>query len=312
MLLLALAPTGVSAQATQEPEFPVIPIPIVENVFQSAEGIAFNGEGELFVSAVSLGPDSARNSGIYKISLDGDTTKLAPLYRTLGVAAIGDRDVLVADFGRTNWFEGARPNRDGIVWRVTPEGEATIAAAGMGDPNFILVRPDGTFLVSDDATDDMFIVDDGLIAREYNRTINYPNGMAYSLDGTRIYVAQIFTSIPPAVFDGRVWALPIENGWPSGDPEVIVDLGAGAGNDGLAVDEFGRIYISAPVAGQVWRFDPRNGERVLIAENISGVASIAFGRGEFDHYSLYSVQLRRGNGKISRIPVGARGAPMNR
>jgi sugar lactone lactonase YvrE len=78
--------------------------------------------------------------------------------------------------------------------------------------------------------------------------------------------------------------------------------------DGLVADEFGRIYIADNGSGSVRRFDPETGEVVVIAEGLTAVASLVFGEGEFDRYSLYATSTARGGGKIWRIPVGVRGA----
>ena len=40
---------------------------------------------------------------------------MAELYSNLGLAPIGERDILMADFGPTNRFNQG-PNADGIVW----------------------------------------------------------------------------------------------------------------------------------------------------------------------------------------------------
>ena len=47
---------------------------------------------------------------------------MADLYTNLGMAAIGERDVLVADFGPTNRFNDG-PNDDGVVWRIPVDVE---------------------------------------------------------------------------------------------------------------------------------------------------------------------------------------------
>lgn len=288
---------GQEPTTTGEPDFPVAAVDFSPG-FRAAEGIAFNGRGEMYVSG---------NRGVYRISTDGDTTRLADLSRHLGVAPYGDEDVLVADFGETNWFEGARPNFDGVVWRITPGGERTVAATGIGDPNFILILRGREYLVSDDATDRIYLVRDGETTI-FTETIDYPNGMVLSRDRSTLYVGQLFTELDPYVFDGRVWALPLQDDRPAGPPTVLADLGAGKGVDGLAIDEFGRVYAACPPAGEIWRIDPASGEVTLIAEEVQGAASLAFGRGEFDHESLYVTLLARGGGGVVRVPVGARGA----
>jgi sugar lactone lactonase YvrE len=94
----------------------------------------------------------------------------------------------------------------------------------------------------------------------------------------------------------------------AGPPALLADLGDRAANDGLALDESGRVYVAANGLGQVWRVDPDSGEAVLIAENMPGAASIAFGRGAFDPESIYVTSTR--TGRVWEVRVGARGASL--
>ncbi|MFC1662534.1 SMP-30/gluconolactonase/LRE family protein, partial [Gemmatimonadota bacterium] len=201
--------TVASGRARAEAEsvfFPVTASLMIDGTFNRAEGITFNGEGHLFVAA---------NSAVWRVDPDGNATQLTDLYTNLGMAALGERDMLVADFGPTNRFNDG-PNNDGIVWRVTPEGERTVVAEGIGDPNAILVREDGSFLVSDDATNEIFLVGPGGEVSLFTDMIDHPNGMVFSLDGQTLFVAQIFTGIDPIVPDDRIWAIPLgEGGRPS-------------------------------------------------------------------------------------------------
>jgi sugar lactone lactonase YvrE len=215
----------------------------------------------------------------------------------------------MADFGPTNRFNHG-PNADGIVWRITPEGEKSrLVDGGIGDPNFVLVLADGSFLVSDDATDEIFLVDTLGEVTLFTDAIGHPNGLALSADGATLYVAQIFTSLRPLVIDDRVWALPLTDGAPAGEPIVLARLGERAANDGLAVDELGRLYVAANGQGKIWRIDPGNGQTTLIAEDMPGVASLAFGKGEFDLQAIYATSTR--TGKVWEVKVGARGAPLH-
>jgi sugar lactone lactonase YvrE len=282
-------------------QFPVKAEIFVDEPFAACEGIAFNGEGDLFVTA---------NRALWKVSTDGSAEKVADLFTNLGIAAIGDRDILVADFGPTNAFRNQK-NNDGIIWRITPEGEKTEVVKGIGDPNFILVREDGSFLVSDDATNEIFLADlDGNLEL-FCTAVNHPNGLAFSLDGSSLYVAQIFLNIRPVVPDNRVWEIELEDGKPKRAARLLTRTGPRAANDGLVVDKLGRIYIAANGEGKIWRYDPSNDGIVLIAENVYGAGSLAFGEGEFDRQSLYlttTYAAGRG-GKVYRIPVGVEGAP---
>ena len=286
------------------PTFPVEPYLFVDEPFNGCEGISFNGEGRLFATC---------NRALWEIGLDQSTRQVAELFSNLGTAAIGDRDILVADFGPTNAFRDER-NTDGIIWRVTPEGEKTEISTGIGDPNFIVVLENGSYLVSDDATADIYLVGDDGVPKLFSTAVNHPNGLALSADGSTLYVAQIFTSIRPVVADDAIWAIPLRDGKPVRDAKLVVRAGPNAAVDGLAMDIEGRLYIAANGAGQLWRYDPATEEMLLLASGMFGLASLAFGEGNFDHQSIYASATNAGGrgGKIWRIPVGTTGARLYR
>lgn len=308
-VLSALLIVSIPVIAREEPaelDFPVEAELFVDGKFRGSEGIAFNGEGRLFVTA---------NRALWEVSVAGEVRHVTDLHSNLGLASIGEHDLLVADFGPTNAFNDDR-NADGMVWRITPEGEKTELVTGIGDPNFVLIRPDGSLLISDDATSDIYVVGKDRQPLLFSTAVNHPNGLALSDDGSRLYVAQIFKSIRPVVPDDSLWSLAIdEEGRPVGAAKLVARLGPWAANDGLAVDRLGRIYIAANgKAGQIWRFDPATEDLVLIARDVFGAASIAFGEGGFDHHSIYVSTTYNGGrgGKIWRIPVGVEGQPVTR
>ncbi len=279
--------------------FPVRPEVFI-NRFQAAEGITFNGEGQLFIGA---------DDAIWIAEPDGGVRKIAEVHRHLGQAGIGPRDILAADFGPTNVFEHG-PNDDGVVWRITPEGEKTVAASGIADPNAVVVLKDGSFLVSDDGTDKIYRVRNDNVSI-WSSDVQYPNGMALSPDDRELYVAQIFTTLKPILGDDRIWRFTLSDRLPAAPPVVAARTGEG-GLDGLIADAQGRIYAADNGAGKIWRFDPVTGETILIAEGMPGVASLVFGEGNFDLDAIYATSTRRGGGRIWRIRVGAVGARMNR
>jgi len=306
LLSVSIASAPVWGQAeNSEPEFPVEAEPFLLAPFGGCEGIAFNGEGRMFVT----GSVSAKEQAFWEVMIDGSRRRLADLGSTLGVAAFGARDLLVADFGPTSAFREDR-NSDGVIWRITPEGEKTAWVTGIGDPNFILVRGDGSLLVSDDATSDIYVVREDRVPRLFSTAVPHPNGLALSDDGSVLYVAQIFKSIRPVVRDDSLWALPLKDGAPMGAGRVVARLGPYAANDGLAMDQLGRVYVAANgPAGEIWRYDPANDDLVLIARDVPGAASIAFGRGAFDAKSIYVTTTYSGGkgGRVYRIPVGVEG-----
>jgi sugar lactone lactonase YvrE len=279
---------------------------LIEDRFNGGEGLAFNAEGRLFVGA---------NRAVWEITPDLEVRKLADFSSNLGMAPVGERDLLKADFGPLV-FPQAGTNDDGVVWRITPEGDTLRVAEGIGDPNAIVVLDDGSFLVSDDFTPYVYRVTPAGEVTVFTDAIPFPNGLALSPAGDALYVASIFTRAPDGStdpftdFSNEVWRLPLEDSRPAGAPEVVFRTGDRSGPDGLAVDVEGRVYVTAAPAGQLWRFDPRTGEGELLAEGIPGLASIAFGRGAFDPESLYGMTTR--GGRVLRFRVGARGTPLLR
>ncbi len=281
---------------------PVVAEVFVDEPFRGTEGITFNNEGRLFV---------AGDRAVWEVMPDGSTRKLADLDSNLGLAAFGDRDILAADFGPTNAFRQQR-NNDGVVWRITPEGEKTPYITGLGDPNALVVRDDGSVLISDDATNEIFIFDQENGLRLFTTAVNHPNGIVLSHDRKTLYVAQIFKSIRPVIRDDSLWAIELgADGNPAPKaPQLAARTGPMAANDGLAIDKEGRIYIAANgPAGEVWRYDPVTENTTLISENIPGAASLVFGRGKFDRNSLYVTTTFSGGrgGKVYRIETETTG-----
>lgn len=292
-----------AAAGRRETRFPARPEVVVEGKFRGAEGIAFNGEGRLFVTA---------DDALWEIKRGGEVRKVCDLQSALGLAPVGKRDLLVADFGPTNAVAHG-PNKDGLVLRVTPEGKKVVVASGIADPNFVLRLKDGSLLVSDDFTRDIWEVEakTGRV-RLFTDAVESPNGLALSEDGRTLYVAQIFRNfrhgVRPIECDDRVWRIPLRGGRPAGAPSVLFSTGGVGCNDGLALDARGRLYVAANREGKIWRVDPKDGSRVLVAEQAA--ASIAFGEGGFDREAIYVTELR--GGRVLKISVGAKGARLYR
>lgn len=301
LVSLISAAAVLAASADASAATPLVPEVVVEGRFNAAEGLAFSNAGRLYMVA---------NRTVWEVLPDGSTAKVAESASNLGLAALGAEDIAHADFGPLTWPRDG-DNDDGVVWRITPEGGKSALARGIGDPNAIVVLPDGRLLVSDDFTNHIYAVAADGGVRVFTDAIPFPNGLALAPDGSALYVAQIFGAAPGGPlprrfteFSDRVWKLPLAGGEPAGSPEILFETGGESGPDGLAMGPDGMLYLTAARAGQLWRIDPATGAGELLADDFPGLASLAFGRGRFDAQSLYVVQIR--GGRLLRFPLAPR------
>lgn len=255
-----------------------------------SEGVAFGVDGLLYVTA---------RTDVWRLDAMGQATVFATMPSPLGLAPLADGGFIVASIG-------ANKAPDGAVYRLAADGTPTILASGIDDPNFVTILPDGSALVSDDFDTRVFHVTlDGQVTTALN--VDSPNGMAYSPDGARLYVASTFTQDAQLTrYDVDAAGLPIE-----ASALEILHLGPGATPDGIAVSEDDHVYVAANLAGEIWRV-PGASDGLQAGERVAEMpypASLAFGRGPgFDPCSLYVTQLL--DDGVIRVAVGVRGAPL--
>ncbi|MBI2061279.1 MAG: SMP-30/gluconolactonase/LRE family protein [Nitrospirae bacterium] len=281
-----------------EISLPVAARPLIEGVFKSSEGIAFDSKGRLLVTA---------DKALWEIKPEGTTNKIVSLKGPIGIAHDGSGSILVAESGDT--FGGPEPRaKDGAVLRVSEEGAVSTLTTDIPDPNFILVRKDGSLLVSDDMGDVIYSVPkDGGTASVFLKGLAAPNGMVFSLDASELFVAQSFSEAGSLAPDSRVWRVPMASSDSPGAPALLAKLPDLATNDGLAMDEKGRVYVAANIIGKIYRIDPKSPDPVVVASGIQGVASLAFGRGKgFSETSLFVTQLFGGG--VYELPLGVKSA----
>lgn len=266
------------------------PISFVSGL-QGSEGIAFREDGRLFVST---------KRSLLEVAPDGTTSVFAELVNPLGIASDAQGNLMVADFGET--FKDGDLN--GFLVRVSQDGGTERLAEGLiSNPNFVTRTPWGTYLVSDDLVPEIWeLTQEGDLAL-WSEQVSSPNGMVFSADGGTLFVASTFED------GGPIYAISIVDRQP-GEVRLFASLGTGAFNDGLALDEEGRLYVAANGAGKIVRLD-EDGNAETVAEGLLTPASLAFGEGEdFDPCSIYITELL--GSTVWRIPLGVRGQPLFR
>ncbi len=176
------------------------------------------------------------------------------------------------------------------LFRVDPEtGAKTLFASGLAQANAIARTKDGTIFATNDLGVGLDrITRDGRVQSNWANPIS-ANGAVLSLDERHLYIAQTFQ--PPAIQR-------IEIANPSRiEHYASPDTNPAAGLDGLAIDEKGRLFVTANGAGEVWRVDTnRKICAVLKGLPMLGPSAVAFGGGTdgqgFPSQNLYVVSFQ--------------------
>jgi len=234
------------------------------------EGITFDATGRLFVSALDDAPRS--NDQLLEIMTDGSSEFVTEADSLLGIASDA-RGIVAAGFDT------------GELLLIHPDtGANEVIASGLGKPNFVVITPWDTILVSDDTTGENTIDEvtwEGAVS-PWVQGVPTPNGMVFSLDARTLYVASTFT-------EPGLWRVPVDENGKAGTPEKWVSLPSFP--DGVAIDSEGNVYVALNFpANKIAKIAP-DGIVTTLAEGVDSAASLAFGQGDFDPCSLYVTSL---------------------
>ncbi len=258
--------------------------PFADPLGTFSEGLTFDGNGALFVSARPTDADDQ----LLRFAADGSSEVAAESESLLGLASHDD-GILAASI------------ETGELLLIDPEtGSSEVIASELGEPNFVVTTPWGTTLVSDDRIGTSIIREvtlEGDVS-VWSDGVPTPNGMVFSLDNRTLYVAATFD-------DPGLWRVPVSEDGEAGAPEKWVTFEGGVSTpDGVAIDSEGNVYVALNLKSEIAQVKP-DGTVAIIAQGVASAASIAFGRGEFDPCSIYATSLF--GEQLSRVGIGILG-----
>jgi gluconolactonase len=302
VLTVALAACGESSTTVPAPTPAAVCLssaaPGTVSVFASnagaSEGIAFLN-GTLYI---------AGGDGIRLLSPSGAATLLASVPGTVGMVAWNG--ALYAASGTDGTVPGSfcSPSNHGAIWKITTDGQSSVFARGFISPNFLVVTPWNTLLVSDDCrtNTDIYEVDAAGNTSVWNTTVASANGMAFDATFATLSVATTFVTHSP------LYEIAVNPDHSAGTATQLRTFAAGTTPDGVAIDTLGNIYVALNFAGRIDTVAP-DGTDSPFAAGMTTPASLAFGNGPgFDPCSMYVTSLAGPD--VYQVTAGTTGLPL--
>ena len=229
----------------------------------------------------------------------------------------------------------------GRIFRISPQGEFSVAAEYDGEPNGLAIHRDGRIFIADhkngilalengrispvvtryhqqgfkgvndlifDAQGNLYFTDQGV------SDLADPSGCVYRYSEGKL--VQLANCIPSpnglalhknvlyvaATRANAVWRLPIAPDGTVVRMGVQIQLSGGRGPDGMALDEAGGLVVAHPDMGAVWVFDHRGEPKLRVQSCQSDlVTNICFGGA--DRRSLYITDSGAGAILTARLPT---------
>ena len=232
------------------PRVPIAELRSIADGVDHAEGICMTPDGALHVSG--------EKGQIYRIGGDGTATEIASTGGwTLGLAADGAGRIVACDPVRREVLRLDPADGSWATLATGPDGAPFIT------PNWGAYGPDGTFYVTDSGVWKgrngriCAIRPDGRTEVFSDESVDFPNGLALSPDGTELWVLE---STP-----GRLVRFGIGGNGVAGPRKVVAEL-PGTVPDGIAFATDGSAVIACYRPDIVFRWRPEGALELLAAD----------------------------------------------
>lgn len=139
--------------------------------------------------------------------------------------------------------------------------------------------------------------------RRFAGGLAYPNGIAFNLDHTALYVTE--TSVD------RLLRFDIRPDGTSGERRVLAEFPKGSVPDGMKVDSEGNLWIAVHTFGEIWRFSPDGKKLGTVKLPTKYVTNLVFGGPNRDViYVTAFDDITAPTGSVYMIPAGVHRAPV--
>lgn len=280
---------GSPADATPQAPAPNEPgaVRVVASGLLRPDGIAIDSRGTMYVGSRS-------DNSVVKVTPDGSITPFVVLEgtETLCMTVDSADNLYVATEDR--------------VWRVTPEGEATLLADGFQGADDLRFDPDGNLFVTDAFVARVYkIAPDGSksVWLDLNRPMRprtwYFTGLTFAADYRALYLTNMV--------ERQILKVPVNIDGSAGSPVTVADKLPSP--DHLAADVDGNLYASMYDGAEVVRIAPDGAKTVLSGPGakLGTPTGLVFGRGPvWDENSLYIAD--ESGGLVLEVLVGKAGA----
>ena len=257
------------------------------------ENLVFDRRGGLLLSA-------SADDEILRLGRKGGLTTLIDDVHAPGGLRVRD-GVLYFNTG-DDATSGVQGIADGTIGRYRFEsGRRSVWADGLTMPNGLIFLPNGDAVVSRDLGSGTGMT--RIRARDPEHPqpnwarLDDTNGMAVDPTGRWLYTVETFAP------ESRVYRIRIS------DPariRVVASLVGSVpkGLDDMTIDRHGRLYITANIAGEVIRVNPRTGAHCVIASGLRNPSAVKFGQGP--GWSKRSLYVTGFDGAVIRLAPPAR------
>ncbi|MBT4483083.1 MAG: SMP-30/gluconolactonase/LRE family protein [Candidatus Latescibacteria bacterium] len=281
--------TGCSTKITSKPK-------LFASGFIFPEGPALDKEGNLFL---------VDNGGgmIYKVTPDGNVSVIKHVGNCNdGLLFDKNGNLYVASCGLE------------AIMKIDTEGELTLvtdASEGKAllGPNDMAWDNHGRLYFTDpkrsgkrNPVGGIYYIDINGKTTRFDKGLAYPNGIAFDLDKTHVYVAESEMN--------RVWKYKVNPDGSSGGREVFIKSEESFVPDGMKLDVKGNLWIAVYRPSELWCVSPEGKKLLSIPIPARNATNLTFGGSDMRTIYITAVQKDRKNSSVFTVRAPVAGVPI--